>query len=43
MTKILITGGNGFVGKALIFDLLKKTNVQVVSLVRSYQIQPQAV
>ncbi|MFV5523806.1 NAD-dependent epimerase/dehydratase family protein [Acinetobacter variabilis] len=43
MTKILITGGNGFVGKALIFDLLKKTNVQVVSLVRSYEIQPQAV
>lgn len=43
MTKILITGGNGFVGKALIFDLLKKTNVQVVSLVRSYQIQPQAI
>src|SRR5690606_32265193 len=43
MSRILITGGNGFVGKALIFDLLKKTNVQVVSLVRSYQIQPQAV
>ncbi|MFW2046056.1 NAD-dependent epimerase/dehydratase family protein [Acinetobacter variabilis] len=43
MSRILITGGNGFVGKALIFDLLKKTNVQVVSLVRSYQVQPQAV
>lgn len=43
MSRILITGGNGFVGKALIFDLLKKTNAQVVSLVRSYQVQPQAV
>ncbi|MDR6629763.1 nucleoside-diphosphate-sugar epimerase [Acinetobacter lwoffii] len=43
MTKILITGGNGFVGTALIFDLLKKTNVQVVSFVRSYQVQQQEV
>lgn len=43
MSKILITGGNGFVGKALIFDLLKKNNAEVVSLVRSYQVQPQVV
>ena len=43
MTKILITGGNGFVGKALISDLIKKNNIEIVSLLRSYQIQPQAV
>lgn len=43
MTKILITGGNGFVGKALISDLIKKNNVEIVSLVRSYQVQPQVV
>lgn len=43
MTKILITGGNGFVGKALISDLIKKNNVEIVSLVRSYQLQPQVV
>ena len=43
MTKILITGGNGFVGKALISDLIKKNNIEVVSLLRSYQVQPQVV
>ena len=43
MTKILITGGNGFVGKALISDLIKKNNVEIISLLRSYQVQPQVV
>ena len=37
MSSILITGGSGFVGQALILNLLKKNYYQIISLVRSFQ------
>lgn len=43
MSRILITGGNGFVGKALIFELLKKNIYQVISLVRSLKDEQQLI
>ena len=35
MSRILITGGNGFIGQALISSLLKKNHHHVISLVRT--------
>lgn len=43
MNKVLITGGNGFVGNALICDLLKKNIYQVISLVRSCKLNQPSV
>lgn len=37
MSRILITGGSGFVGQALTLNLLKKNSYQIISLVRSFQ------
>ena len=43
MHKIIITGGTGFVGNALIDNLVKKNIYQIISLVRSHKITQQGI
>ena len=37
MKKIIVTGGLGFIGSALIFRLLKKTNAKIFNIDKSIQ------